>query len=254
MDQKPTESTDSKIPVLVEISNIMRSLLVRYGSQNIYMYTFCGIGAYLLFLGIMTRKISLSVILTILIAYYAESISNSIATANPEELGEGFFRKVHDICKKISEMIENNYVMMLACSFILSSILIALIGTIKYVLAFIAIYLFYNTYVSYFVGGDKLTQWLFFGATILLLFVVVVLFGKLFQWFLIILYSFTGTLIFLVTLQYIFQLDIGIVEMVEEMGNNFILEVFPNGALLFCVFCIGGATIQLLFIPSISFL
>lgn len=248
------ERTKAQIPILVEISNIVRGLLNQFGNRMLFIYIMCAIGAYLLFFGILTRKLSLSFIFTMLLTYYTETISGSFIKADKDALGDGLFRKFYDISLKIHEMTEKHYAMMLAVAFVVSSLLILLIGTVKYVFAFIAIYLFYDTYISYFVQGDQLTKIFFFGATFLLLFTVFILFEKLLRFFLIMLYSFTGTLIFLVTMEVLLNMEIGIIDMLDEMGNKIELTILPKGVALFGVFCTTGIVIQLLYIPSIPFL
>ncbi|EOB13863.1 hypothetical protein NBO_54g0009 [Nosema bombycis CQ1] len=218
------------------------------------MYVICGLGVYLLFFGIATSKISLSLILTYSINYYLDAFAKAYQNVSSSGLKGYFAKNAYYLASAIQDKIENDTFLMFLLSSFISCVFIFLAGGATYLMGFIGVYLFYTTYVDYFIDDEYIVKVFFFIIIVLVFMSILMVFKKALKFLLVILFSLTGSIIFLVSAEHIFSLKLGINEMVKQMGHNFDLTLDPQGVGFVGTLFIIGVVIQMFFVPSLPYL
>lgn len=237
-------------PILSEIYKLTNTYSGYLDKNTLLSLIICISACFLLFLGKVTKRLSLGYIISLFIFHYIEKIQY-IDLKDFYSPVQSFLEKIRDFLVHTS----NSYITVFIVSLALSLIIVYLIGALRLILGLAATYLFYITYVDIFVDIQEGYQLYVFYISLVILFIIIyTVFDKAVNFILILLFTLTGSLILFSTVERCLKFDWGLNQIFIRLHDDWTRKNVSYVTALYSITTMCGLYIQLCFITSINFL
>jgi hypothetical protein len=237
-------------PILSEIYKLTNIYSEYLDQSTLLNLLLCISACFLLFLGRLTKRLSLGYIISIFVFHYIEKIQYIDL--------EFFYSPIRSFLEKIRDFLihtSHSYITVLIVSLAFSLLIVYLIGALRLILGLTATYLFYTTYVDIFVNIHEDYQLYVFYISLVVLFIIIyTLFDKAVNVILIILFSVTGSLLLFVTVERSLNFDWGLNQIIIRIQEDCFRKSLSYTTALYFITTVCGVYVQVFFINSLNHL
>lgn len=235
-------------PVLSEIYKLTNIYAKYLDQSTLITFLICLSAIFLLFVGRMTKRISLGYIISILIFHYIEKIQYLDFST--------LFEPLKSVMEKIRNFLINtshSYITVLLISLALSLIIVYLIGALRLFLGLAATYLFYTSYLDLFIDiNDDYQLYVFYASIVIFFIILYILFDKAVNVVLMLLFSVTGSLLLFVTIEKCLNFNWGLSQIIITVQKDWLRKGISYTTSLFILITVCGIYVQSFFIPSLD--
>lgn len=238
-------------PILKEIGKIPKDYSQILNNQLWIAFIIFCLSIYLLFLGKLTKRLSLSIVISIALIEYMEELKN-LDLKNFEGVFKSLFIKARNFVVYVTQ---DSIIGIIIVSIVISVLLVYLLSIVRLILGLLATYIFYKTYVDGFVVVKSVYEKYVIYTTIFIAFCLIyIFFAHLITFVFVLLFSCTGGLGFLLTIEKFVPLDLEFYKILNLIKKASTSGRTPIQFFVYATVVVLEIYMQLKFIPSIAYL